>query len=66
MSDDKKETGLVIPTEVNVRMDVTKEDLIAIKVSEYERNLILKQKETSKAIAILIKELKTAEDALTN
>ena len=67
MSDEKKEeTGLVIPTEVNVRMDVTKEDLIAIKVSTYERDLITKQKETGKTIAVLTKELKTAEDALTD
>lgn len=63
MKDDEK--GLVIPTEVNVRMDVTKEDLIAIKVSEYERNLIIKQKETAKTISVLTKELKTAEDTLT-
>lgn len=62
MSDGK---GLVIPTEVNVKMDVTKEDLIAIKVSTYERDLITKQKETSKIISVLTKELKTAEDALT-
>lgn len=66
MSDDKKEeAGLVIPTEVNVKMDVTKEDLIAIKVSTYEKNLITEQKKTSKTIAELAKELKTTEVALT-
>ena len=67
MSDDKKEeTGLVIPTEINVKMDITKEDLIAIKVSTYEKDLITKQKETGKAISVLTKELKTAEDALVD
>lgn len=67
MSDDKKEeTGLVIPTEVNVRMEVTKEDLVAIKVAAYEKDLVTKQKETGKTIAVLTKELKIAEDTLTN
>jgi len=61
-----KKKGLVIPTEINVKMDVTKEDLVAIKVAAYEKNLVTEQKAVSKTIIILNKELKTAEIALVD